>query len=125
MPPTKKSASKSSGGCTELLNNNPRPRGSLPRPPTSRRRPRSSTTTSNIASPSLTTTPCARCSTTGRQDAHDHNNRRHPNAPRVAPHPRGCPEGCGRKFGITGEVGEILVCQALGLRLVKDPRSQG
>lgn len=32
---------------------------------------------------------------------------------------------CGRKFGITGEVGEILVCQALGLTLVKDPRSQG
>ena len=32
---------------------------------------------------------------------------------------------CGRKFGITGEVGEILVCRALGLELVKDPRSQG
>jgi len=32
---------------------------------------------------------------------------------------------CGRKFGITGEVGEILVCQALGLQLVKDPRSEG
>lgn len=33
--------------------------------------------------------------------------------------------GCGRKFGITGEVGEILVCQALGMRLVKDPRAEG
>lgn len=32
---------------------------------------------------------------------------------------------CGRKFGITGEVGEILVCRALGLELVKDPRSEG
>ena len=32
---------------------------------------------------------------------------------------------CGRKFGITGEVGEILVCRALGLNLVKDPRSEG
>ena len=33
--------------------------------------------------------------------------------------------GCGRKFGITGEVGEILVCQALDLRLVEDPRAEG
>jgi hypothetical protein len=32
---------------------------------------------------------------------------------------------CGRKFGITGEVGEILVCHALGLQLVKDPRTEG
>jgi len=32
---------------------------------------------------------------------------------------------CGRKFGITGEVGEILVCQALDLQLVEDPRSAG
>jgi hypothetical protein len=32
---------------------------------------------------------------------------------------------CGRKFGITGEVGEILVCRALGLRMVEDPRSEG
>jgi hypothetical protein len=32
---------------------------------------------------------------------------------------------CGRKFGITGEVGEILVCRALDLKMVKDPRSQG
>lgn len=32
---------------------------------------------------------------------------------------------CGRKFGITGEVGEILVCHALNLKLVKDPRSEG
>jgi hypothetical protein len=32
---------------------------------------------------------------------------------------------CGRKFGITGEVGEILVCHALGLKLTKDPRAMG
>jgi hypothetical protein len=32
---------------------------------------------------------------------------------------------CGRKFGITGEVGEILVCHKLGLRLSKQPRSEG
>lgn len=32
---------------------------------------------------------------------------------------------CGRKFGVTGEVGEILVCHALGLKLVKHPRSEG
>ena len=32
---------------------------------------------------------------------------------------------CGRKFGVTGEVGEILVCQALDLKMVKDPRSEG
>jgi hypothetical protein len=32
---------------------------------------------------------------------------------------------CGRKFGITGEIGEILVCRALGLRMVEDPRSEG
>jgi len=32
---------------------------------------------------------------------------------------------CGRKLGITGEVGEILVCAALGLHLVKDPRAEG
>lgn len=30
-----------------------------------------------------------------------------------------------RKLGITGEVGEILVCYHLGLRLVLDSRSQG
>ncbi len=30
-----------------------------------------------------------------------------------------------RKLGITGEVGEILVCYYLGLRLVLDSRSQG
>ena len=30
-----------------------------------------------------------------------------------------------RKLGITGEVGEILVCHQLGLRLVLDPRSEG
>lgn len=33
--------------------------------------------------------------------------------------------GCGRKFGITGEVGEILVCHVLRLKLVRDPRSEG
>lgn len=32
---------------------------------------------------------------------------------------------CGRKFGITGEVGEILVCRALDLRMVENPRSEG
>jgi hypothetical protein len=32
---------------------------------------------------------------------------------------------CGRKFGITGEVGEILVCHALNLKLVKNPRTEG
>jgi hypothetical protein len=32
---------------------------------------------------------------------------------------------CGRKFGITGEIGEILVCQKLDLLMVKDPRSEG
>jgi hypothetical protein len=30
-----------------------------------------------------------------------------------------------RKLGVTGEVGEILVCYHLGLRLVLDSRSQG
>lgn len=30
-----------------------------------------------------------------------------------------------RKMGITGEVGEILVCHHLGLRLCLDPRSEG
>ena len=30
-----------------------------------------------------------------------------------------------RKLGITGEVGEILVCYQLGLKLVTDPRSEG
>ena len=30
-----------------------------------------------------------------------------------------------RKLGITGEVGELLVCHCLGLRLVADPRSEG
>lgn len=30
-----------------------------------------------------------------------------------------------RKLGITGEVGEVLVCHRLGLRLVLDSRSQG
>lgn len=30
-----------------------------------------------------------------------------------------------RKLGITGEVGEILVCYHLGLRLILDSRSQG
>jgi len=30
-----------------------------------------------------------------------------------------------RKLGITGEVGEILVCHQLGLRLMLDPRSVG
>jgi len=30
-----------------------------------------------------------------------------------------------RKLGITGEVGEVLVCHQLGLRLVLDSRSQG
>ena len=34
-----------------------------------------------------------------------------------------------RKLGITGEIGEVLVCyhlyDSLGLRLVKDPRSEG
>lgn len=30
-----------------------------------------------------------------------------------------------RKLGITGEVGEILVCHRLGLRLMLDPRSIG
>jgi len=32
---------------------------------------------------------------------------------------------CGRKFGVTGEVGEILVCRALNLRMVENPRSEG
>lgn len=32
---------------------------------------------------------------------------------------------CGRKFGITGEIGEILICRALGLEMVGDPRSEG
>ena len=32
---------------------------------------------------------------------------------------------CGSKFGITGEVGEILVCRAPDLRLVENPRSEG
>ena len=32
---------------------------------------------------------------------------------------------CGRKFGITGEVGEILVCRALNLQMVENPRSEG
>ncbi len=32
---------------------------------------------------------------------------------------------CGRKFGVTGEVGEILVCRALDLKIVEDPRSEG
>jgi hypothetical protein len=32
---------------------------------------------------------------------------------------------CGRKFGITGEIGEIFVCRALGLKMVEDPRSEG
>ncbi|MDA1277972.1 MAG: hypothetical protein O2960_28590 [Verrucomicrobia bacterium] len=31
---------------------------------------------------------------------------------------------CGRKFGLMGEVGEILVCRKLGLLLVEDPRSK-
>ena len=30
-----------------------------------------------------------------------------------------------RKLGITGEVGEILVCNQLRLKLVSDPRSEG
>ena len=30
-----------------------------------------------------------------------------------------------RKLGITGEVGEVLVCHQLGLRLMLDPRSVG
>lgn len=30
-----------------------------------------------------------------------------------------------RKLGITGEVGEVLVCKKLGLKLVLDPRSEG
>lgn len=30
-----------------------------------------------------------------------------------------------RKLGITGEVGEVLVCKALGLKLVCDPRAKG
>ena len=30
-----------------------------------------------------------------------------------------------RKFGITGEVGEVLVCYKLGLKLVSDSRSEG
>lgn len=39
----------------------------------------------------------------------------------------GCQQAtnCGRKFGITGEIGEILICRALGLQMVQDPRSQG
>jgi hypothetical protein len=28
---------------------------------------------------------------------------------------------CGRKIGITGEVGEILVCRALDLKMVENP----
>jgi hypothetical protein len=33
---------------------------------------------------------------------------------------------CGkRKLGITGEVGEILTCHLLGLRLVLEPRTEG
>lgn len=31
----------------------------------------------------------------------------------------------GRKLGITGEVGEILVCAALGLNLATNPRAEG
>lgn len=30
-----------------------------------------------------------------------------------------------RHFGITGEIGEVLVCKALNLNMVKDPRSAG
>jgi hypothetical protein len=30
-----------------------------------------------------------------------------------------------RKLGITGEVGEVLSCHQLGLRLILDPRSEG
>lgn len=30
-----------------------------------------------------------------------------------------------RKLGVTGEVGEILVCRQLGIKLVLDPRSEG
>ena len=30
-----------------------------------------------------------------------------------------------RKLGITGEVGEVLTCHQLGLRLMSDPRSEG
>jgi len=30
-----------------------------------------------------------------------------------------------RKLGVTGEVGEIMVCEQLGLKLVSDPRSTG
>jgi len=30
-----------------------------------------------------------------------------------------------RKLGITGEVGEVLVCSQLGLRIMADPRSEG
>ena len=30
-----------------------------------------------------------------------------------------------RKLGITGEVGELLACHQLGLKLVLDPRSEG
>lgn len=33
--------------------------------------------------------------------------------------------GGNRKVGITGEVGEVLACRALGLRLATDPRSEG
>ena len=30
-----------------------------------------------------------------------------------------------RKLGITGEVGEVLICKELGLRMMRDPRSEG
>ena len=30
-----------------------------------------------------------------------------------------------RKLGLTGEIGKVLCCQLLGLRLCADPRSQG
>ncbi|MFC1913138.1 hypothetical protein ACFLX7_02980 [Chloroflexota bacterium] len=33
--------------------------------------------------------------------------------------------GGSRKLGITGEVGEVLICHELGLHLARDPRSEG
>lgn len=33
--------------------------------------------------------------------------------------------GGARKLGITGEVGEVLICKELGLNLMRNPRSEG
>jgi len=33
--------------------------------------------------------------------------------------------GAARKLGITGEVGEVLICKELGLSMMRNPRSEG